>query len=149
MILGALAQASQVPSKVVVDHMSARETSSQSRRSAPWRCQRHPSLPAGPPQDHQLPGSDPAPRPSAARRTLQREATSRDSSQVACPFPQGQRDKLLQEQPSGRPLPRMPSATTWNSEAPSLWIFGRGERERNRKTHSNRRSEVASKGQES
>ena len=58
-------------------------------------------------------------------------------------------DKLLQEQPSGRPLPRMPSATTWNSEAHSLWIFGSGERERNRKTHSNRRSEVASKGQES
>lgn len=109
--------------------MSAQETGWQGHKSAPWRCQSHPSLLAWPPQDHQLPGSERAPCPSAAGRTLQRKATSRDSRQVARPFPQGQRDKLLQEQPSDRPLPRMPSATTWNSEAHSLWIFGRGERE--------------------
>ena len=129
MILGALAQASRVSPKVVVDQMSAQEAGWQGRRSAPWRCQRHPSLLAWPPQDHQLPGSEWAPRPSAAGRTLQRKATSRDSLQVARPFPQGPRDKLLQEQPGDRPLPRTPSATTWNS---GLILFGylEGEREK-------------------
>ena len=97
----------------------------------------------GPPASLAQSGLPAPPRPAA----LQRKATSRDSRQVARPFPQGPRDKPLQEQPSDGPSParhqRQPG--TQGSFSSDIWK----RRERNRKTHSNRRSEVASKGQES
>lgn len=134
-IPGAPAQASRVPSKVVVDQMSARRPARAGPQERP-QCQRHPSLPAEPPQDHQLPAQTwppLPPRPAGPYRGRQPpHAASR-----TFPLPPGSARQPLQEQP----MPALsPHAISNNLELRGLFsldIWKRGER--NRKTHSNRR----------
>ena len=108
--------------------MSAQEAGWRGRRSAPWRRQRHPSLLAWPPQDHQLPWLRAGSPPLRGRPPYRERQPPETAARSHAPSHRVREISCSKSSPATAPPPHAIS-NNLELRAHSLRIFGSGERE--------------------